>query len=179
MLRAATELHGKSWAFMQEVLQGREPSTEDIDRLPYCTAVLLETLRRHPPAYMIGRCAVDTVALGSSGYTVGKGTTALIAPYLLHHSERWPSPESFDPDRWMALWQPGEAAVWRKALKGFGANGSYLPFGGVCASARLSRSLRLCWCWPWFCSAFGLCPQCPASRSLKLSLSSRCARAPL
>lgn len=116
---------------VQEVLQGRTPTMDDIDKLPYCTAVVLETLRRHPPAYMIGRCANTDTRLGDSGYTVTKGTTALIAPYLLHHdSGRWENPATFNPDRWLVSVCDGEKLNWRAELKGFGHTGSFLPFGG-------------------------------------------------
>jgi cytochrome P450 len=102
---------------------------EDMSKLPYVNAVVLETLRQHPPEYMIGRCATEEVALGSSGYTVAKGTTAIVSPYLLHHSERWERPELYTPERWMALWPVGEEVDWHAALRGFWPNGSYLPFG--------------------------------------------------
>lgn len=116
---------------MQEVLQGRVPTMEDIDKLPYCSAVVLETLRQHPPAYMIGRCACKDIRLGNSGYSVTKGTTALVAPYLLHHDpQRWDKPGRFNPERWFRTESSSSAVNWRTELKGFGQNSSYLPFGG-------------------------------------------------
>jgi cytochrome P450 len=116
---------------MQEVLQGRAPTMGDIDELPYCTAVVLETLRQHPPAYMIGRCACEDAVLGTSGYAVTKGTTALIAPYLLHYNpQQWDNPGTFNPKRWFRRKDGAEEVNWRAELKGFGVNSSYLPFGG-------------------------------------------------
>ena len=116
---------------VQEVLRGRQPTMEDIDKLPYCSAVVLETLRQHPPAYMIGRCACEDTRLGDSGFSVTKGTTALIAPYLLHHdTQRWDNPGRFIPGRWFKAQSGIRKVNWRTELKGFGENGSYLPFGG-------------------------------------------------
>lgn len=34
-----------------------QPSAATLDRLPYLEAVVLETLRLRPPAYIVGRCA--------------------------------------------------------------------------------------------------------------------------
>lgn len=104
---------------------------DDIDKLPYCSAVVLETLRQHPPAYMIGRCAREHARLGDSGFSVTKGTTALVAPYLLHHNtQRWETPGRFVPDRWFKSTNGPKKVNWRVELKGFGDNDSYLPFGG-------------------------------------------------
>lgn len=120
---------------VQAVLQGREPTAADVENLPVCEAVILETLRLHPPAYMIGRCAAhDTTLPGPDHpggvYSVPAGTTALVAPYLLHRDgRRWERADQFDPQRWLG----GEAASggqWRAALAGLGPNGAYLPFGG-------------------------------------------------
>lgn len=110
-----------------------------IDLLPYCACVVLETLRMHPPAYMIGRCAATSTVLADSQYSIPKNTTALIAPYLLHyHPDRWKNPEQFDPSRWQRRdFNKG----WKGALAGFGPNGSYLPFGGgprVCIGTRFA-----------------------------------------
>jgi cytochrome P450 len=117
---------------VQEVLQGRPVSLQDISRLPYTESVLLETLRVHPPAYMIGRCAGADTPLGETGFTVAKGTTVLVAPYLLHtNPDAWERPESFEPERWMRMREQGRMdGGWRGAVSGFGPNGSYLPFGG-------------------------------------------------
>lgn len=125
-------------AALQAVLQGREPTAADAARLSVCEATILETLRLHPPAYMIGRCAAhDTTLPGaeqpSGVYSVPAGTTALVAPYLLHRdSRRWDRPSGFDPQRWLAGGAKGETpqSQWRAALAGLGANGAYLPFGG-------------------------------------------------
>jgi cytochrome P450 len=119
---------------MQEVLQGRTPKFEDIEKLPYCCAVVLETLRQHPPAYMIGRCTCKDTGLGNTGFSVPKGTTALIAPYLLHHDpQRWDDPGTFNPQRWFRPHSSADSSSvvnWRKELKSFGQNNSFLPFGG-------------------------------------------------
>lgn len=85
---------------MQDVLQGEAPTAESIGRLPFCEAILLESMRVLPPAYMVGRCAAEDAVLGGGKYQVAKGTTMLVAPYLLHtHPRLWEDPLSFKPQR--------------------------------------------------------------------------------
>ena len=50
--------------------------------LQYLDAVLLETMRVLPPAYMVGRCAKDDVTLGD--WDIPKGTTMLIGCVVMH-----------------------------------------------------------------------------------------------
>ena len=92
-------------------------------KLKYCEAVVYETMRLAPPAYMVGRCCAEDVTV--AGYDLPKGTTVLVAPYLLHRDARkWERPLEFDPDRWL---EKGEKAEY--PLRGMGPNGAYVPFG--------------------------------------------------
>jgi cytochrome P450 len=93
--------------------------------LKYCEAVVYETMRLAPPAYMVGRCCAEDVTVG--GYDLPKGTTVLVAPYLLHRDARkWERPLEFDPDRWLEKKTGGKAEY---PLRGMGPNGAYVPFG--------------------------------------------------
>ena len=109
------------------------PTAESCARLEYCEAVVYETMRLAPPAYMVGRCCAEDVTV--AGYDLPKGTTVLVAPYLLHRDARfWDSPLEFDPDRW----RNEEALASEVPLKGMGPNGAYVPFGAgprVCIGA--------------------------------------------
>ena len=60
----------------------------DFRHLPYTEACVLETLRIRPPAYMVGRCASRDVEL-HQGVFVTKGTTVLIAPYLVQRDPKY------------------------------------------------------------------------------------------
>ena len=51
-------------------------------------AVVWETLRLMPPAFMVGRCASRDARLGA--WQVPQGTTVLVSPYLLQRA----------PDAW-------------------------------------------------------------------------------
>jgi cytochrome P450 len=99
------------------VLDGRPGSAEDVPRLPYTRWVLAESMRLYPPAWAVGRRAIEDVEIG--GYTIPKGTVVLFSQYLLHRDARFfPDPNRFDPDRWLPERQ--------KTRPKF----AYFPFGG-------------------------------------------------
>ena len=110
------------------MLGGRAPEAADVDSLPWTHAVVSETMRLYPPAWTVERDAVvdDDIA----GVAVSAGDTVAISPYLLHrHSEFWPNPEGFDPQRFL----PGAAPRPRYA---------FVPFGGgrrICVGAGLAQ----------------------------------------
>lgn len=70
------------------------------ERLPYTRAVLEESLRLRPPAWVVSRRAEEDDAL--SDLPVPAGTVAIISPWLLHRRpDRWPDPEAFRPARFL------------------------------------------------------------------------------
>jgi cytochrome P450 len=102
---------------LDEVLRDRAPRPEDVDRLPFTRAVILESMRLYPPAYAFGREAIHDCEIG--GYTIPAGSTIFMVPWVIHRDARWfPQPQKFDPSRW--------TAEFSKALPPF----AYLPFGG-------------------------------------------------
>ena len=81
------------------VLGDRTPTAEDLPRMPYLDAVLKESMRVHPPVWIMDRWAENDDVLG--GFHVKKGTTVITSPYLTHrHPALWRNPEGFDPERW-------------------------------------------------------------------------------
>lgn len=130
--RAATRLRAE----LDEVLADRQPSYDDLPRLPYTTAVIAETLRLRPPAWMLEREALEPVTIGE--WTAPAGTTLLTPPYLLHRDPRsWGSDAAvFRPDRWIG------------ADGGFDATapgqprGAYMPFG---AGSRICIGESFAW----------------------------------
>jgi unspecific monooxygenase len=99
----------------------------DVERLKFARAVVDETMRLYPPAFLIARAAAgrDTIA----GGPVKKKDVILIAPWLLHrHEKLWRDPNAFIPARFM----PGTPPPDRFA---------YLPFGvgaRVCIGAHFA-----------------------------------------
>ncbi|HEX3906579.1 MAG TPA: cytochrome P450 [Mycobacteriales bacterium] len=117
--RAAARLHRE----LADVLGDRRPSYDDMSALPYTTAVIAETMRLRPPAWMIERETLEPVRVGE--YVAPVGTTLLASPWLLHHDPRsWGEDAArFRPERWLGTdggfdpTAPGQP------------RGAYLPFG--------------------------------------------------
>jgi cytochrome P450 len=86
---------------VDRVLGGRVPEFEDVARLPYCRALMKESMRMYPPVYLFFRQAAESVMVGD--YLVPEGAHVLLCPYLTHRDARFfPSPDLFDPERWTA-----------------------------------------------------------------------------
>jgi len=78
--------------------------------------VFSETVRLYPSIWIMERRAKQDTQIGD--YTIGKGTSVMMSPYLLHRNpEFWPNPERFDPGRF----EPEKVKARRL--------NSYLPFG--------------------------------------------------
>jgi cytochrome P450 len=102
---------------LARVLGGRAPMLEDIERLPYLTALIRESLRLYPPAYIVTRTALEPFVVGR--YWIPAGTTILLSQWVVHRDERFfPEPLVFRPERWLE----GQA--------GQLPNYAYFPFGG-------------------------------------------------
>lgn len=68
--------------------------------LPRTRAVLAESMRLRPPAWVIDRFALTDTAVGD--YVVPQGEALLASQYLMHRDPRfWPEPDRFRPDRWL------------------------------------------------------------------------------
>jgi cytochrome P450 len=78
---------------------GFEPS--DLNSLPYARMVITEAIRLYPPAWFIGRTALEDVTIG--GYTIPKGASVLFSQYVMHRDARYyDEPARFHPERWTA-----------------------------------------------------------------------------
>jgi len=99
----------------------------DWERLHLTRAVVAESIRLHPPAYMMGRRVTERIDLG--GHVLEPGTLCVVSPYALQRDPRsWPEPLEWRPERWL----DGEGR-YADAAPG-NPRGSYLPFG---AGARI------------------------------------------
>lgn len=76
-------------------------SEEDLPKMPYLKAVVLEGLRRHPPGHiLVPHAAREDVELG--GYVIPKGTAVNFMVYDLGMDERtWDRPTVFMPERFL------------------------------------------------------------------------------
>jgi len=99
------------------VLDGREPTADDLERLPAVRNAINEALRLYPPVWLISRRSTSDDVI--AGYRVPAGTLVCISPYLLHrHPEHWDDPEAFDPGRFDAKRAAGRAEF------------AFMPFSG-------------------------------------------------
>ncbi len=97
-----------------------------VEKLKFTRAVLDETMRLYPPAFLIARAAAAPDVI--SGKPVQKGDIILISPWILHrHEKLWRDPNAFDPQRFQTGTPPDRFA--------------YLPFGvgpRVCIGAHFA-----------------------------------------
>jgi cytochrome P450 len=108
----ADKLHAE----VDRVLAGRLPEYEDLSDMPYNHMVFEEALRYYPPAWILGRKALEDDELG--GYDIPAGTIIAISPYAVHrHKDFWEDPEKFDPERFSPERSDGRHHF------------AYLPFG--------------------------------------------------
>ena len=84
--------------------------------LPYTQAVINETLRLYPPAYVTGREAIRDTTIG--GTRIPKRHIVLISMYTTHRDPRFfPEPDAFRPERWL------------DGLEKRLPRGAFIPFG--------------------------------------------------
>jgi len=104
-------------AEVDAVLGGRPASAADLGRLVYTEAVILETMRLYPPAWSIGREALEDVEIG--GVPLTRGTQVWMFQWSSHRDSRcFPRPLAFEPERW-------EDGLLQRLPRG-----AYFPFGG-------------------------------------------------
>jgi cytochrome P450 len=104
-------------AELDEVLDGRPPTLDDLPRLPVTESVLTESIRLYPPAWVLGRTPIVDVELG--GYRIPAGAALVTSQWVIHRDDRWfEDASSFRPDRWS---DDMRAALPRYAYFPFGA----------------------------------------------------------
>ena len=117
LLAQHPEVEAQLVAELQSVLAGRSPTVADLPALKYTEMVVLESMRLYPPAWLIGREAIEEYEIGS--YRIPAGGTVLMSQWVVHRDPRFfDAPETFNPDRW--------ADDLAKRLPRF----AYFPFGG-------------------------------------------------
>ena len=101
---------------LDEVLGGRPPTAADVPRLRYADWAIKESMRLYPPAWAIGREAIEDFEI--EGHAIKKGDQLIVSQWVLHRDPRWfADPETFRPERW-------DRDFARTLPKG-----AYIPFG--------------------------------------------------
>jgi cytochrome P450 len=102
---------------IDRVLHGRVPTIADLASLPYVEKVVTESMRLYPPAWIIGRRALEDYPIG--GYVLPARSIVVVSPYLIQRDARYfAEPDRFVPDRW--------TPEFKSSLPPF----AYFPFGG-------------------------------------------------
>jgi cytochrome P450 len=113
---------------LDRVLGGRSPTLADLESLTFTEAVVLESMRLYPPAWVVAREALTPVEIG--GYHFPKGAQFVMSPWVVQRDPKtFDEPEAFRPERW-----EGDLA---RRLPRF----AYFPFGGgprVCIGNRFA-----------------------------------------
>lgn len=129
LLSQHPEVEERLGAEVDAALGGRPPGVDDLDRLPYTAAVIRESLRLYPPAWLLGRRSAEPFELG--GHTFPAGQDVFTSPWVMHRDPRfWEDPLAFRPERWLDGLE--------RRLPRF----AYFPFGGgprVCIGSRFAE----------------------------------------
>ena len=115
---------------VDRVLGDRLGTMEDLAQLPYTRAVVAESMRLYPPAYVVGRRAMEPYTVG--GYDFPARTLFLAPQFIVHRDPRWwPQPDRFLPERWL----DAAATAARPKM-------AYFPFG---AGTRICVGEQFAW----------------------------------
>jgi cytochrome P450 len=117
LLSQATEMEVRLHDEVERVLRGRLPTVADIPSLAFVERVVTEAMRLYPPAWLVGRRAIEPFEIG--GYLAPARAIFFMSPWVMHRDPRFfEEPGRFNPDRW--------TQAFRSSLPKF----AYFPFGG-------------------------------------------------
>jgi cytochrome P450 len=117
LVSQSPEVEARLHEEVDRVLQGRLPTVQDIPALGYVERIVTETMRLYPPAWIIGRRALQDYPIGE--YVAPAQSIFVMSAYVMQRDARYfAEPDRFDPDRW--------TPEFRAALPPF----AYFPFGG-------------------------------------------------
>lgn len=117
LLAKNPETERKCQSELDEVLEGRLPTMADLPRLKYCEMIAKESMRLYPPAYGLGREAIEECEIG--GFRMPAKTQVFMFQWVTQRDPRFfVEPERFNPDRW--------TEEFSNSLPKY----AYFPFGG-------------------------------------------------
>ena len=109
----------KDWV-AQEWDETEELSLAAVSQMPRTRAVLAESLRLRPPAWVTDRITVEDTIVGD--FVIPRGESIVASQYMMHRDDRyWNDSEEFRPDRWI----DDNGAYTEKIVP----RGVYFPFG--------------------------------------------------
>ncbi len=117
LLATHPEYQERFHAELDEVLEGRPATLDDLPNLTFLDQAISESLRMYPPIWFWGRMVFEPFELG--GYRLPAGAFLLAPQLVAHRDARWfKDPLEFRPERW--------TPEFRANLPQF----AYYPFGG-------------------------------------------------
>jgi cytochrome P450 len=123
LLGSAPEAEARLHEELDRALGGRIPTMEDVPQLEWARAIVAESMRLYPPAWIIGRRALEEHTLG--GHTIEKRALVVMSQWVVHRDPRWwNEPEIFAPTRWITT--PDSRLPTPDARPKY----AYFPFGG-------------------------------------------------
>ena len=99
LLSQHPEVEQRVWAEVDDTLNGKAPTYDDVRRLTYTRMVFDEALRLFPPVHSLAwRQALERDEV--CGRAIPAGAIIGIIPWVIHrHRALWEAPERFDPAR--------------------------------------------------------------------------------
>ena len=139
------EAEKKFHAELEEVLGHRDATFADLPRLKFTEKIVKESMRLYPPAYGLGREAINDCEIG--GYPVPAGTQVFMFQWTTQRDARFfDQPREFHPERWTPEF---ESQLHRYAYFPFGAGprvcigASFAMMEMILVLATIGRRFRL------------------------------------
>lgn len=131
---------------LDEVLSNKRLSPEDYPRLKYTEAVLAESMRLFPPAWTLGRLAIEDHKFAN--FRIPKDSLVLASQFVMHRDGRfWENPSEFVPERWetISVKESGNRFIYFPFSKGVRSciGESFAWMEGVLLLASLGKKWKL------------------------------------
>lgn len=146
LLSQNPEKQAKLHEELDQVLNGKTPSMEDLPNLKYTEAVFAESMRLFPPAWAIGRLAIEEHKFGE--YDIPKKALILLSPYVTQRDPRfWENADEFIPERWFeqSIKEAGNKLIYFPFSKGVRSciGESFAWMEGILLVATLANKWKL------------------------------------
>jgi cytochrome P450 len=108
---------------------------KDLDELHYCDAVIKETTRHFPVAYMIARMNIVKDEIGGFSWPE-KTSFRILYSAIMKRNDYWTNPEKFDPDRFYKVEESDKYLLEKQQIKN-----SFTMFGfgiRICPGKKLA-----------------------------------------
>jgi cytochrome P450 len=117
LMASSPEVEQKFHEELDRVLGGRLPTAEDLPQLKYTEMIAKESMRLYPPAYGVGREALEDCEVG--GFRISRRSQVFMFQWVTQRDSRFfPEPDEFRPERWTEEFQNDLPKY------------AYFPFGG-------------------------------------------------